>query len=593
MRFGRLLATLTLAALAVLLGADTLWAQAENWPPYRPEWNTPEAFPRGSGWYLGEVRVLLAVLMLLLWVRTGEWINDDAQTAHMHFRRWNVIHLASFFVAFLLMWQIPSFWLSFSLLVLAYGVPLGIYVQQRNSGRNPADKVFTPNHIRYVAAQQLKRFGVNIATEAPVQVERGSPIHLQARAKEDAEKSKRLIAARHLPGYDESRIMLAEALDNRAGALMLDYGASAVAVRHHIDGVWLEAPERERPSSDAALVSLKTLCGLDPEERRERQAGRFGAEDERNKKLSYECQFTSQGTKTGERVLIQFDDGSASHMRLPESGMRQSLQDQLKEVMSAPQGLIVVSAPSGNGLTALLNSTAAAIDRYMRSVVVVEDADNPSIHVENVSPHPYNAAAGQTPDSVLPSVIRQYPDVMIVPELVNTETATLLVNEAADGKLIVVGVRAKDAAEALLRVMTLKVPPKKYAAAVAAVVNQRLIRKLCPACKQPYTPSQNMLEKLGIPADRVEALYRPPEGEQAEACPQCGSLRYRGRTGIFELLVVSNDVRQTLLTEPKLDAVRRAAKKAGMTSLQDEGLALVVKGDTSLAELKRVLEATS
>ena len=140
----------------------------------------------------------------------------------------------------------------------------------------------------------------------------------------------------------------------------------------------------------------------------------------------------------------------------------------------------------------------------------------------------------------------------------------------------------------------LKVPAAEFAPAAAGVVNQRMIRKLCEKCKEAYAPTPELLKQLGLPADRVQALYRPPEpvpGQQPPPpCPDCLGLGYLGRTGIFELLVVNDAVRQALMKTPKLDMVRAAARKAGMRTLQEEGIVMVVKGVTSLPELMRVLK---
>jgi type II secretory ATPase GspE/PulE/Tfp pilus assembly ATPase PilB-like protein len=141
------------------------------------------------------------------------------------------------------------------------------------------------------------------------------------------------------------------------------------------------------------------------------------------------------------------------------------------------------------------------------------------------------------------------------------------------------------------------VPAEEFGPSVTAVLYQRLVRKLCNSCKEPYAPAPELLKRLGIPADRVEKLYRPPTPPQTEeewakhqACPECGDIGYKGRTAIFELLLVDKSIRETLVSQPKVDVLRKAARKAGNRSLQDEGILMVVRGVTSLAELSRVLK---
>ncbi len=168
----------------------------------------------------------------------------------------------------------------------------------------------------------------------------------------------------------------------------------------------------------------------------------------------------------------------------------------------------------------------------------------------------------------------------------------MLLDEVRDEeRLVITNVRAKEAAEALLRMLQQKVPQREFAATVTAVLCTRLIRKLCDACKVAYAPTPDLLKKLGIPAGKVEALYRVPKPEEIEKpCPECGNLGFKGRTGLFELLVVDDKIREILVKQPQLDLLRKAARLAGMRTFQEEGLLLVAKGVTSLAELQRILK---
>ena len=182
-----------------------------------------------------------------------------------------------------------------------------------------------------------------------------------------------------------------------------------------------------------------------------------------------------------------------------------------------------------------------------------------------------------------------------VRDLVSAELVSVLCREAHQGKLILAAIRANDAAEALLRVLALKVPPAELARAVTAVVGQRLVRKLCEKCKEAYQPPAEVLQKLNISPGRVSAFYRPPQPDpqakkKPEICPACQGVGYAGRTALFELLIVDDTVRKVLQTTPKLDLLRQAARNAGMRTLQEDGILLVAKGVTSLPELLRVLK---
>ena len=210
-------------------------------------------------------------------------------------------------------------------------------------------------------------------------------------------------------------------------------------------------------------------------------------------------------------------------------------------------------------------------------------------------------AAGQTPDDILRAVLLREPDVVVIPDFVTGTAVDTLCNYAlAQNKLVVSVVRAKEGVEALLRVLALKPEtPEKFAQCVTAVVNQRLVRVLCETCRQAYEPPEQLLQKLGIPQGRVEVLFReyqpPPPGSkkrkgEPEVCPDCGGLGYKGRTAIFELVKVSDEMRQALVEQPRLDVLRQLSRKAGNRSLQEEGVLLVARGVTAINELQRALK---
>ena len=180
--------------------------------------------------------------------------------------------------------------------------------------------------------------------------------------------------------------------------------------------------------------------------------------------------------------------------------------------------------------------------------------------------------------------------------MADLDTLTILCEQAGENRLVITSVRAKDAAEALLRVMMLKIPPADFAAAVAGVINVRLIRKLCEKCKEGYPPPAEVLKQLGLPAGRIEALYRPPTAADRSQTSRrglrriAGGVGYIGRTGLFEVLVVDDAIREVLATAPKLENLPPRPARHKQRSLQDEGVLLVARGVTSIQELLRVLK---
>ena len=436
----------------------------------------------------------------------------------------------------------------------------------------------------------------------------------------------------------------------------------------------------EREKADPALNALKLLCGLEPKERKAKQAGKFGVEywvlrrenftkmdkaekayreqatmDLMRRMASEELKppqlqiavakaveeqarqkfatpigawtpidkenlpklpgienlhpvtslepvktastLTCQGTQTGERVVVEFEVKGIHLVTLDDLGMRAKMQEQLKEILARPKGFVLLSAIPTGGLRTTTKVALFGMDRFVREFVAVEDEANRYDDVENIAVTTYRSADGQTPADILPKIFRQQPNVIVVRDLVNAKTVKMLCEEiAAEGRLVVSTVRAKDSVEALLRIYGIeKAPIAEFRDQATAVLSQRLVRKLCDKCKEPYAPPADVLKQLGLPADKVKAFYRPParksaEEDKREICRECGGVGFLGQTAIFELLVVDDLLRKTLAATPKLDALRLAARKSGNKTLQEEGILLVVRGATSLPELMRVLK---
>jgi type II secretory ATPase GspE/PulE/Tfp pilus assembly ATPase PilB-like protein len=587
-RFSQIFAVFALMLLAF---AGDVFAGGGEWPAVTvtgPTW-------RGPGYYFALPKVIMFIILFLFWVRTTDWASNDMQEVKaMDYIRWNPILVGTFFGMLLLIWVIPklNFWIGFPLLLIAYVAPLTTFIIMRNTKVTNDLRVMTPEHIRYWSAVHLNKIGFKIAYEKRDPHEAGPPIKVFSADPDERVRGSRLIAARQAPGLLQAREYLAEGLDNRATALMFDYSQQGMAMNLMIDGVWLPREARDRESADAALVALKLLCGANPQDRQNRQQGPFSIEY-KNKKLG--ATMASQGTPTGERVIVQFEEKKVPFKSIEQLGMRGKMEEQLRELLSSPKGLVLFSAPPASGLRTSTNVFLQSTDRFTREFMAVEDEKNRYEDVENVPVTTYNSAGGQAPNDILLKIFRMMPNVLVVRDMVNSETVEMLCEEILDedNRLVVSTVRARDCSEALLRVLALEAPAEPFAQSVIGVVCQRLIRKLCDECKEAYAPQPQVLQQLGIPEGRIQAFYRPkpPDPENPkEICKKCNGIGYFGRTAVFELMPVGDNVRQALLENPKLDVLRNAARKDGMKSLQEEGILMVAKGVTSLPELMRVLK---
>jgi type II secretory ATPase GspE/PulE/Tfp pilus assembly ATPase PilB-like protein len=583
----------------LLAAADTALAQSagDDWPADLDRllnYNDPAKFPRGPGGYIGIFKLAMCWLVFLGWVRSSDWINVDAIQTKGSYWRWNSIAAVTFVAAVALIWALNlSIFLSLPLLLVAWIAPLALYVRQRNANPEIDERVFTPEHLRVWAAPRLAKVGIKIASEKKVARKNAPPpidYKAQGAATEPLNQGN-LLKAKQMAGFNPTGELLLDALSKRAGAVMMDFTREAVGIRYQIDSVWIDIGPRDRATGDSILEVIKTLAALKPEERAARQKGSFGIQKE---KAKWQCRVVTMGTKTGERAVVQIDDGKARKAKLTDIGMREKLQNDLKAVLGEKKGFVLISAPPRGGLSTLLAATAGAVDRFMRSALALEDSTNKDLEVENIPIKTYGGPGEEKALTVLAELIRQYPDVIVVPDLNDPQIVVQLCEQVSvEERLVIGGIRAREAVEAMLRVLMLKVPIKSFVPVVTAVVNQRLVRKLCETCKEAYTPTPQMLQQLRLPADQVTSFYRPPQpvpGEKPKPpCPDCGGSGYRGVTGMFELIVVNDVVRAAFAKQPTLESVRQAAQKAGMRTLQEEGILLVAQGVTSLPELKRAL----
>jgi len=638
----RLLLLLALVTAVVILGAGDVFAQQGGWPAVelKKDW-------RGPSNYLSGIKVMACWLVFMMWVRSSDWVSRDGQEIRLHFLRWSPIIFGSFMAALVLLLLLRVFWVGFPLLVIAYVAPLAAYIVHRHAHVAADQRDLARDNLCSLFAQMLvdvlhlvgfvallvplfylagilgqsvhALMGILVVLAYPLAFvfgvlpkthprssewlagrfravagaerldphESGPPVILKAQGgPSEREDNVRLLSARQAPGFLGAREVIADGLSHRAQAIMLDYTQQAVGAHWMIDGVWQAGESLPREQGDPLLEALKVLCGLNPQDRQSQQKGTFSTE---YKSIEYAGTLTCQGTKTGERALLQFEEKTVLFESFEEIGMRPKMQEMLKELLDLKQGFLLFSAMPGAGLRSTAHVVIRNMDRFTREFIAVEEESKRYQEVENCPVTTYKAAEGQTPASVLPKVIRAMPNVIVVRDLVDAETVAMLCREIPEERLIIGTVRAKDSAEALLRVLALGVPAAALVEGISGVLSQRLVRKLCPACREAYVPTPQILGQLGIPEGRVQAFYRPPQ-QPEQVCPQCGGVGYKGRTAIFELLKVGDAVRKVLKTGRKPDLLRQAARKDGLRGFQEEGVLLVAKGVTSLPELMRVLK---
>lgn len=575
------LATILTAILGVVAGADA----AERLTPILAQ--APN-MSRGPGLYLNLFKFVPVVLVYLLWTWTTDWVEHDTKELNnVKFATWNSMIFFSGLLGLLLVFAIPIYPLSLPLLLLAYLGPILTYCYVRNQTVPDDQKVLTPFHLGEVANGLLLKLGMRPMFNKDVTtVDRtGPPITFVGKtsgtAKEDptrvrrAEESRSFMAAKELV-YD--------AVLRRATDIHLEPTPEQLSVRYRIDGILHAAEPFDRPTGDAVINVFKVLSAMDISEKRKPQDGSFGA-----KLQARELDFrvATSGSKAGEKLVMRILDNAASVTKLEDLGMRPKLIEQVRSLVTQPHGMFLCCGPTGSGKSTTLYAALREIDRYQRNIITVEDPIE--YHMDNITQMEVNTKAGQTFATSLRSVLRQDPDVIMIGEIRDQETATIACQAANTGHMVFSTVHSNDAITSLFRLLDLGVEPFMISSALTAVLGQRLLRVLCDACKEPYKPKPDFLRKANIPVDKVEVFYRRPENPE-QVCQQCSGTGYFGRTGIFELLVISEPLREMLRENPSINKIKAEAIKSGMIYLQRDGIRQVVQGRTSIEELVRVVK---
>jgi type II secretory ATPase GspE/PulE/Tfp pilus assembly ATPase PilB-like protein len=574
---------LALAALASLVAAG-----ADAAEPSVLLFAQSPGIVRGPGLYLNLYKFIPIVVLFLLWVWTTAWVDEDCRDLNNNrFELWNSVVFFAGILGFALIWAIPIYPVGLVLLLLAYFVPLLTYISVRNQMVPDDAKVLTPYHLGEVTNGLLMKMGVK-----PVfnrgdsgRDAAGPPIEFIGKSSgATKDDPTRVAAAQESRSYLSAKELVYDAVLRRATDIHLEPTSEQLSVRYRIDGTLHAAEPFDRPTGDAVINVFKVLAALDISEKRKPQDGSFAAKLEGRE---LEFRVATSGSKSGEKLVMRILDSAAGVSKLEESGLRPKLVQEVRGMATQPYGMLLCCGPTGSGKTTTLYACLREIDRFQKNIITVEDPIE--YRLDNITQIEINTKAGQSFAGSLRSILRQDPDVIMIGEIRDQETATIACQAATTGHMVFSTVHANDTVTALFRLLDLGVEPFMISSALSAVLGQRLVRVLCENCKEPYKPKPEFLKKANLPADKVEYFYRRPTNPQ-QVCPNCGGTGYLGRTGIFELLVINDAMREMIRENPSINAIKAEARKNGMIYLQEDGLRQVIQGRTSIDELLHVVK---
>lgn len=374
-------------------------------------------------------------------------------------------------------------------------------------------------------------------------------------------------------------LLIREAYDTRASDIHLEATREGLRVRLRVDGVLAELPSPPRGLNAAVVSRIKLLAELDIAERRAPQDGRIRV---RLEARELDLRVSTVPTLYGESLVLRLLDRGGRPVTLTELGMAPSTLEQFERLAQRAHGIVLATGPTGSGKTTTLYAALGLRDPSTEKIITVEDPVE--YHLGGITQVPVHTKAGVTFGGALRSILRQDPDVLMVGEMRDTETAGIAVQAAMTGHLVFSTVHTNDAVSALARLADLQVEPYMIAAAVEGVLAQRLVRRVCPECRERYRPEPRSIALLAGKPVGVMTL------ERGRGCQSCRHTGYHGRTGLYELLLMNDELRQHLLGEPNIVALRDAARAQGMRTLREDGWDKVQAGITTVEEVLRVVQ---
>jgi len=392
---------------------------------------------------------------------------------------------------------------------------------------------------------------------------------------EGAEVTSELIA--RTPVAQSLDLLIAQAVRDRASDVHLEPQEDRLRIRYRIDGILHDMFSLPLTGRAPLVSRVKILAGMNIAEKRRPQDGQFSIEVEDR---DIDIRAASMETACGERVTLRILDKSLSLFTLPELGFLADALKKYRAMLNSPFGMILVGGPTGSGKTTTLYASINQLDANERNILTVEDPIE--YRFMGINQTQVNPKAGITFAGGLRAILRHDPDVILVGEIRDKDTALTAVQAALTGHLVLSSIHANDAVSVLFRLRDLGAEPYLIASTLVGIVAQRMVRRICTHCCAPSQPS--MEEQIAYEDEMKE---QPATFYSGAGCNLCANTGYRGRTGLFELLVMSEEIRRMLLSNTSAGDIRAEALKEGMVTMKRDGMLKVKEGITSVSEVLR------
>lgn len=374
-------------------------------------------------------------------------------------------------------------------------------------------------------------------------------------------------------------LLITQAIDDRASDIHIEPGERRLTVRYRIDGVLHEMQKADRSIQDGVISRLKIMASIDIAERRRPQDGRLSILHEGR---PVDLRVATLPTVWGEKIVMRILDNAGQALAMSDLRFSAINEQRFRTAITRPHGMVLVTGPTGSGKSTTLYTALSTVANEQINVITVEDPVE--YRIEGINQVQVNPRAGLTFQAALRSILRSDPDVVLVGEIRDKETATISIEAALTGHLVLSTLHTNDAPSALTRLTEIGCEPFLVGTALTAVVAQRLARRLCVACRAPYTESADRLTSVGWAHDPhdLPQLYR------AAGCTDCSGTGYRGRVALHEVMTLSEGLEQLVVARRTGTEMRQLALAEGMVPLREDGFGKVAQSITTIEEVLRV-----
>ena len=533
----------------------------------------------GYGGYISLVKFIILVVLYIAWMPLVKWVHKDAVAVQTKVQSWTMIIAGAGALGIIIWLLAPVYLIGLLVYLISVGASSVAYVVHRNSKVSDFEKVLTSEHIKSLFVDEGKKMAAASKGYTFITAN-GNEVPFPTPKSPDSF------------GFKTACDVIEDALWRRASDIVFQPTAEDYSVTYYVDGLGTPQEPRSREEMEYFIHYLKQLGDMDLNEKRKPQKGVFKVVKD-YEKIGWDIM--TAGSTAGEQLKIS-KAGEYNLMKIDEIGLMPKQVESIGPLRELSQGLIIVSGPKKSGITSSMYAVLRNHDPFMNNINTLEK--KPAAELQNITQHTFSLSdtGTSTYAKKLQTILRMGPDIIGIADCEDSQTAALAFAAAKDGRVVYITMEATSAMQALGKLIKLVSDKDLISQTLVGIMNQRLVRVLCNECKQAYQPNKELFKKFNIPADKTKVLYRPGEIEYDKhgkplVCEECQGSGFLGRTGIFETMVLDDNLKDVVKQSKSLQEISSHFRRGGMLYLQEQAIKKVVKGITSINEVVRLFSS--